>query len=76
MADVVLYSLPECPYCKMAKRYLQSKGIEFYDVNVAENTDAARELFSITGQKGVPVFRIKKKIIIGFDKKALENALK
>jgi glutaredoxin-like YruB-family protein len=76
MAEVIMYSLPGCPYCKIAKRYLESKGIEFEDINVAENTDAARELFSITGQKGVPVFRIKKKIIIGFDKKALENALK
>jgi len=76
MSEVVLYSLPACPYCKMAKRYLKSKGIEFKDVNVEENKDAARELFSITGQRGVPVIRIRSKIIIGFNKKAIENALK
>ena len=72
---VKVYSTPTCPYCKMAKQYLDEKGVEYEDINVAENPEAAREVIEKSGQMGVPQLEIGDKIIVGFDKDAIEAAL-
>ncbi len=73
---VIVYSTPTCPYCELAKRYLKEKGIEYIDYNVAEDKEKAREMFEKSGQLGVPVLDINGRIIIGFNKKAIDEALK
>ena len=74
MADkkVTVYSTPTCPYCKMAKEYLKQKGVEYEDIDVSSNRDAAQEMIDKSGQMGVPVIEINGKIIVGFDKDAIE----
>ena len=57
------------------KDFLKEKGIEFKDVNVAEDTEAAKEMVEKSGQMGVPQMEINGKIIIGFDKPAIEKEL-
>ncbi len=73
--NVTVYSTPTCPYCKMAKEYLNGKGVEYDDVNVAEDKAKAQEMIDKSGQMGVPVISIDGKIVVGFDKGALEKAL-
>ncbi|MCX8196956.1 MAG: glutathione S-transferase N-terminal domain-containing protein [Candidatus Micrarchaeota archaeon] len=73
--EVIVYSTPTCPFCVMAKRYLAQKGIKFVDYNVAEDQQKAFEMVAKSGQMGVPVLDIKGKIIIGFDKAAIDEAL-
>ena len=73
---VKIYSTPTCPYCAMAKEFLKEKNIEFEDINVAENREAAQEMIQKSGQMGVPVIDIDGEIIIGFDKEKLKKALK
>lgn len=75
MADIKVYSTPTCPYCKMAKAFLQEKGVEFEDINVAADQAAAKEMIEASGQMGVPQILINGKIIIGFDKAAIEKEL-
>ncbi len=75
MANVKVYSTPTCPFCRIAKDYLKSKGVDFDDINVAENEQAAKEMVNLTGQTGVPVIRIKNKVIVGFSRKAIDDAL-
>ncbi len=77
MADktVKVYSTPTCPYCNMAKQYLKSKQIEFEDINVAADQEAARDMVEKSGQMGVPVIDIGGTIIVGFDQEAIEKAL-
>lgn len=74
-ARVVVFSTPTCPYCHMAKDYLQKRGISFNDVNVAADGEAARALMRQTGQTGVPQLNINGQWILGFDREAIDRAL-
>ncbi len=76
MTNVIIYSTPTCPYCHKEKEYLKQHGIEFKDINVAEDRAAAAEMIEKSGQNGVPVTDIGGKIIVGFDKPALKQILK
>lgn len=73
--EVTVYSTPTCPYCKMAKEFLEKNKVEFTDVNVAEDKEKAQQMIEKSGQMGVPVIDIDGEIIIGFDKAALEKKL-
>jgi len=72
---VIVYSTPTCPWCHVAKDFLKGKGVEFEDVDVAKDQKRGEEMIAKSGQMGVPVLDIGGKIIIGFDKPAIEKAL-
>ena len=72
---VTVYSTPTCPYCKMAKAYLQENKIDYKDVDVAADDKAAQEMIEKSGQMGVPVIDIDGAIIVGFDKEAMKKSL-
>ena len=76
MVKIKVYSTETCPYCHMAKDYFKEKKIEFEDINVGEDKKAAQEMIDKSGQMGVPVIDIGGKIIVGFDKEKIEEALK
>jgi len=59
----------------MAKDYLKSKNVKFKEINVGKDPKAAREMIEKTGQMGVPVIEINGKIIIGFNRMAIDKAL-
>jgi glutaredoxin 3 len=73
--NVIVYSTDACPFCVMVKQYLKQKGIDFQEFNVGENQEKAREMIEKSGQQGVPVLDINGKIIIGFDKPKIDEAL-
>ena len=75
MNDIIIYSTASCPYCQMAKEYLKSKNIEFEDVDVSTDMNRAMEMIRKSGQQGVPVLDIKGKIIVGFNKSAIDESL-
>lgn len=72
---ITIYSTPTCPWCHKAKEYLDSKNIEYEDVDVSEDSERAQEMIAKSGQMGVPVIDINGKIIVGFDEVAIEEAL-
>lgn len=72
---VTVYSTPTCGYCRMAKNYLKEKNVAFTDYNVATNSEKAQEMVRKSGQMGVPVLDVNGKIIIGFDRTAIDQAL-
>ena len=73
--DVNVYTTPICPWCKRVKDFLSAKGVPFTEINVAGNQEAAQEMIRKSGQMGVPVTDVDGRIIVGFDRDALENAL-
>lgn len=73
--DVKVYSTPTCPWCKRVKEFLGEKNIEFEDINVASNKEAAQEMMKKSGQMGVPVIDVDGQIMIGFNQEELEKAL-
>ena len=72
---VKIYSTSTCPYCKMAKDYLSSKGVSYEDIDVAADQEKAKEMVNISGQMGVPVLVINDEVIVGFDKKKIDSFL-
>ncbi len=75
MAKVKIYSTSSCPYCDMAKDFFKQNGIEFEEVDVGNDREAAIEMIDKSGQMGVPVIDIDGKIIIGFNAKEIKKAL-
>ncbi len=75
MAKVKVYSTPVCPYCVTVKCFLTKHGIEFQEINVAEDEEARNDMVERTGQMGVPVVEIDGQMIIGFDKAKISELL-
>jgi glutaredoxin 3 len=73
---VKVYSTQTCPYCHMAKNYLEAKGVEFEDIDVSADSEAASEMVEKTGQMGVPVIEIDGKCVVGFDEPKIADLLK
>lgn len=72
---VKVYSTETCPYCIMVKGFLRDHGIPFEDINVSDSRDALIEMRNKSQQLGVPVIDIDGKIIVGFDRDAIAQAL-
>jgi glutaredoxin-like YruB-family protein len=73
--SVKVYSTPICPYCIRAKQFLKENAINYTDIDVSGNPDAAEEMIKLTGQMGVPVIDIDGEFIVGFDKDKIKKAL-
>ena len=72
---VTVYSTSTCPFCIRAKQVLKDNQIQFEDIDVSENEEKAQEMIKKSGQMGVPVLEIDAKIIVGFDKDKIKEAL-
>lgn len=72
---IKVYSTPTCPWCSMAKKYLDSKNLEFVDVDVSADRTASAEMVDKSGQRGVPVIEIDGNIVIGFDKEKIDGLI-
>jgi glutaredoxin len=59
----------------MAKDYFRKNNISYQDYNVASDLQKAQEMSAKSGQMGVPVIDINGKIIVGFNRDAVEKAL-
>lgn len=80
MVQVTIYSTVTCPYCKLEKEYLDSKGIKYENIFVDQNPKAAEEMVKISNQMGVPFTVITKddgsqEAILGFDREKINSAL-
>lgn len=73
--NVTVYTTPTCGYCQQAKRFLQAHGVEYREVDVSADRDAARDLVARSRQFGVPVIDIDGTLVIGFDVRRLEKLL-
>jgi glutaredoxin 3 len=75
MTEIKVYSTPMCPWCNVLKDFLKEKNISFHEFDVSKDHEKAREMISKSGQMGVPQIEINGKIIVGFDKPAIEKEL-
>ena len=72
---LIIYTTPECTYCKAAKEFFKETKISYKEIDVAKDQKAAKEMVDKSGQMGVPVILIDDKIIVGFDQEKIEKAL-
>jgi glutaredoxin len=80
MAQVKIFTTTTCPYCKLEKAYLDSKGVKYENTFVDEDEEAAKKMIEESGQMGVPFTEITKDDgtvvkILGFDKAKINEAL-
>ncbi len=72
---IKIYSTPSCVYCSALKKFLNERGLEFEDINVAQNKEALKEMVDKSGQMGVPVVDINGQIVVGFDREKISKFL-
>ncbi len=72
---VRIFTTTNCPACNAVKRFLKNKNIQFKEIDVEDDIDAAREMIEISGQMAVPVLDMNGKIIVGFNRDAIESAI-
>ena len=73
---VVIYTTPECVYCKMTKEFFRQNNISYEEKDVSVDDKAREEMVEKSGQLGAPVIDIDDKIIVGFDEAAIKELLK
>lgn len=75
-AGVVIFTASWSRACEIAKQYLTHSGVAFEEVDVESIPDAAHQVaFWTTGFRTVPTIRIGETIIVGWDKKVLDDAI-
>lgn len=76
MPKVTVYTTPTCVWCGKAKEFLKENNIQYSEVNVAADQQAAEFMIEKSGQMGVPVIQVDDQFIVGYDKNAMKKALK
>jgi glutaredoxin 3 len=72
---VTIYSTPSCHYCNLAKDFFNKHKVEYTEVNVALDREAAKAMVKRTGQMGVPVIDIGQETVVGFDEEKVRKLL-
>ena len=80
VGKVMLYALSTCIWCKKTKEYLSSKNVAFDYIYVdllkgEERTKAIADLRKYNSSTSFPTLVVGEKVIIGFRKKEIEEAL-
>jgi glutaredoxin len=73
--QVDLYVTSWCGYCKKARKFLISKGIDFNEYDIEKDEEAARRKRELDGRRGVPFAVINGHKIHGWSQPAYERAL-
>ena len=73
--SIVIYTRDSCPYCVMAKKLLQSKGVEWTEINIEAEAGRRDEMIERSGRMTVPQIFIGETHVGGFDDlSAMESA--
>jgi len=70
--EVIMYTLPLCPYCARAKRFLSSKGISYTERNILVPKNL-KELRKVTNAIGVPVTIVGERVLTRFSSAEYEE---
>ena len=72
---IVIYSSPTCGFCYMVKDYLKGKGYEFTEKDISQDREALMFVVEKVGQAVTPIITIGERIIVGFDRPKIDEAL-
>jgi len=67
MKQIEVYSGNNCPWCVRAKALLESKGLDFEEINISTQSECAEEMVQRSGRRSIPQIFIDKEHIGGFD---------
>ena len=74
VADIVVYSTEWCPYCVMAKKLLESKGLTYREIDVTHDEALQQEMVDRSGRRTAPEIFIDDDLVGGYDDLARLNA--
>lgn len=72
---VEIYETSWCVYCKKAKNFFRSRGIDFVTYDIEKDPQAARRMRSLTKRRAVPFVVINGQGISGYAVAEYERAL-
>lgn len=75
-AAVKIYSTTWCVYCRMVKEYLGKLGVPFQEIDIEKDPKAAEYIMGKSHSAAVPQIEIGDKVILGFDRPKIDQALK
>ncbi|WAK03008.1 glutaredoxin 3 [Methylobacter sp. YRD-M1] len=67
MPEILIYTTSICPYCVMAKRLLDKKGVRYTELNVDRQPGLREEMMRKTQRRTVPQIYIGDYHVGGFD---------
>lgn len=67
MSEILIYTTKICPYCVMAKRLLDKKGVSYTEMNVDAIAGLREEMMAKTKRRTVPQIYIGDLHVGGFD---------
>lgn len=67
MPEILIYTTNLCPYCVMAKRLLDKKGVRYTELNVDRQPGLREEMMRKTQRRTVPQIYIGDYHVGGFD---------
>jgi glutaredoxin 3 len=67
MPNILIYTTKICPYCVMAKRLLDKKGVSYTEINVDGEPQLREEMMRKTNRRTVPQIYIGDFHVGGFD---------
>ncbi|WP_031433144.1 glutaredoxin 3 [Methylomarinum vadi] len=65
--EILIYTANICPYCTMAKRLLEKKGVAYSEINVDSQPGLRQEMMQKTKRRTVPQIFIDDFHVGGFD---------
>lgn len=68
--SVTVYTKNFCPYCVMAKRLLDSKGVRYQELGVDHDPALMQKMMADSGQRTVPQIWIGETHVGGYDELA------
>ena len=78
--NITVFTTSTCSYCPMVKRYLQSKGLQYDEVDLEKNPDRQAEILAKSGALTVPITVVTKtddteEVIVGYNLQRLAPAV-
>ena len=65
--SITLYTATPCRYCRAAKALLNSKNINFIEIDISHDDEKRQWLFEQTGKRSVPIIFVNETPLGGFD---------
>jgi len=63
-----IFTTPACSYCNTLKLFLEEKGFEYEEIDIASDDEAREEMIEKSGSMSAPVIDIDGKFIAEFDR--------
>jgi glutaredoxin len=73
--EVRLYTTHTCPYCRIAKKFLDDNGVEYQEYNIVEDKAAREEMKNRCKSLAVPTICFDNEVMVGFNEPEIRKKL-